>query len=125
MENETKLRFHDVLKRKIDDFVFCAYVMVKKFPKEELYGLASQLRRAAISIMLNYLEGYARRREKVKLNFYEIAHGSTQECKYIIYFAFKQNWVVQDEYQKAIDMLNEIAKMLWSTIDQLEKGIKE
>jgi len=43
-----------------------------------------------MSIMLNYVEGYARRRDKVKLNFYEISHGSAQECKYIIFFAYEQ-----------------------------------
>ena len=77
-----------------------------------------------MSIMLNYVEGYARRREKVKLNFYEISHGSTQECRYIIYFSCVQKWISQDEYQKGLGMVNEIGRMLWSTIDLLENKIE-
>jgi len=73
--------------------------------------------------MLNYVEGYARRRDKVKLIFYETSHGSSQECKYIVYFAFTQNWISKDEYQIGLEMSNEIGKMIWSTIDQLEEKI--
>lgn len=74
--------------------------------------------------MLNYVEGYARRREKVKLNFYEISHGSSQECKYILFFSQTQKWIGQDEYQKGLELANEVGKMLWSTIEQLEKRIE-
>jgi four helix bundle protein len=73
--------------------------------------------------MLNYVEGYARRRDKVKLNFFEIAHGSTQECKYIIYFSFCQQWITNAQYQQLLGMVDEIAKMMWATIDKLEKTI--
>lgn len=80
-------KFHDILKIKIHEFISCCYRISKNFSDEEKYGLKSQFCRASISIMLNYVEGYARRRDKVKLNFYEISHGSSQECKYILFFA--------------------------------------
>jgi four helix bundle protein len=115
--------FHDKLKNKIHAFVIYCYDNIKKFPDTEKYGLRSQLSRASMSIMLNYVEGYARRREKVKLNFYETSHGSTQECKYILYFAFCQKWIQEKEYQNGLTMVDEIARMLWSTIYQLEKKI--
>ncbi len=115
--------FHDKLKLKIHTFITYSYKIVNKFPKNELYGLNSQLRRASISIMLNYIEGYARRRDKVKLNFYEISHGSTQECKYIYYFAYTQKWITNKEYKIGLDMVNEVGKMLWSTIDLQQKKI--
>ncbi|MFA7653623.1 MAG: four helix bundle protein [Candidatus Magasanikbacteria bacterium] len=117
-------KFHVLLKNKINRFVLYCYQIVKNFPSNELYGVSSQLRRASMSIMLNYVEGYARRRDKVKLNFYEISHGSSQECKYIIYFAFIQNWISKDEYNVGLEMSNEIGKMIWVTIDKLEEKIE-
>lgn len=116
--------FHGKLKVKIHLFITTIYTLVKKFPKEERYGLMSQICRASISIMLNYVEGYARRKPKVKINFYEISHGSTQECKYIIFFAYTQQWITKAEYEKTLDIVNEVARMLWSTIDLLEKEIE-
>lgn len=52
--------FHDKLKAIIDEYIHLVYRLTREFPKEELYGVISQLRRAVISIMLNYIEGYAR-----------------------------------------------------------------
>ena len=117
-------KFHDILKNKIHNFVSYSYNTTEKFPKSELYGTISQLRRAAMSIMLNYVEGYARKRDKVKLNFYEISHGSTQECKYIIYFALTRNWINKSDYEKGLELINEIGKMLWSTINLQEQKIQ-
>lgn len=118
-------KFHDILKRKTHDYVSFCYDISELFPAREKYGLVSQFCRAAISIMLNYVEGYARRRDKVKLNFYEISHGSTQETKYIIYFAYTREWINRDSYIKGISMADEIGRMLWSTIDRLEQKIQD
>ena len=117
--------FHTQLKIKSHAFVTFCYEVTKKFPKSELYGSVSQLRRASMSVMLNYVEGYARRRPKVKLNFYEISHGSTQECKYIIFFAQTQSWINRDEFNTGFEMGEELAKMIWSIIDGLEKEIDQ
>ena len=59
------------------------YDITVQFPKDELYGIVSQLKRAIVSVMLNFVEGFGRRRPKVKLNFFEISHGSARECKYL------------------------------------------
>ncbi len=118
-------KFHDSLKLKIHRFVVSAYDISKAFPKHERFGATSQLTRATLSVMLNYVEGYARRREKVKLNFYEISHGSLKESKYLLYFGYCQKWINEMAYRKIIADAEEISKMLWSTIDHLEKKIKE
>ncbi len=57
------------------------YQTTKKFPKEELYGLASQMRRAVVSISSNIAEGFGRIGYKEKLQFYYLAHGSLTELK--------------------------------------------
>jgi four helix bundle protein len=102
--------------------MFC-YDISEMFPADERFRLVSQFTRAAMSVMLNYVEGYARKRDKVKLNFYETSLGSLKECKYIIYFAFSRNWIKKEMYEQGIAMCDEIGKMLWSTIDLLEKKI--
>lgn len=77
-----------------------------------------------MSIMLNYVEGYARKRPKVKLNAYEISHGSSQESKYIVLFAYTRRWIGEDEYKKGLELVNEIGKMLWSTIEKMETEVE-
>ena len=79
--------FYTKLKRNTHRFVMLTYDYTEQFPRSELYGTISQFRRAAISIMLNYVEGYARFKPKVKLNFFETAYGSARECKYLLFLA--------------------------------------
>ena len=112
-------QFHDKLKRKMDEFVHLVYKITKDFPKSELYGATSQLRRAALSIVLNYVEGYARRRHLVKINFFETSYGSLQESKYLLEFALKESWLKEDDYKIASQLAEEIGAMLWRTIENL------
>ncbi|MEW6407450.1 MAG: four helix bundle protein [Patescibacteria group bacterium] len=78
--------FHQELKKLMDGFVNKVYNYTRNFPKEEIFGLTSQLRRAALSAILNYIEGYARQSKNSLRNFLEISYGSLKECKYLIYF---------------------------------------
>ena len=117
--------FHEKLKQNIDEYIHLVYKLTKKFPKEELYGVVSQLRRAVLSIMLNYIEGFARRKIKVNLNFLETAYGSLKESKYLLYFSFKEKYLSKQEYLKAIKLAEEIGAMLWKTIQSMEKSTKK
>ncbi|NQU77961.1 four helix bundle protein [Candidatus Falkowbacteria bacterium] len=117
--------YHRKLKIKIDNYIQLVYSFAKKFPKDELYGIVSQLRRAAVSVMLNYVEGYARRKIKVKLNFYEISYGSLKETKYLVYFSYKQAYINKEEYKEVLSMAEEIGAMLWSIIDSIDKQIEQ
>lgn len=65
-------------------FVLDVYRHSKGFPKEELFGLTSQYRRAAVSIAANIAEGYGKKGVNDKLRFYNIAEGSINECRYYI-----------------------------------------
>ena len=61
------------LRGKMDELVHFVYAATKKFPKDEMYGATSQLRRAILSVILNYIEGYSRFRTKTSLLFFEIS----------------------------------------------------
>ncbi len=71
--------FYKILRKKIHVLILEIYSETDNFPKSELYGTINQLRRASVSIMLNFVEGFARMRPKVKLNFFEISYGSAKE----------------------------------------------
>ena len=114
-----KENFHDTLKIKMDRFVHLAYTASKEFPKEEVYGLTSQFRRAALSIVLNYIEGYARNRHLVLINFLEISYGSLKECKYLISFSYKEGYLDESIYKELLDLSEEIGAMLWTTLKSL------
>lgn len=71
--------FQEKLKSKMDDYVHHIYQATRRFSKDELYGVASQIRRASLSIILNYIERFARRRKAARPNFREISYGSLIE----------------------------------------------
>lgn len=106
----------DNLKRKMDAYVHFIYKISKHFPREELYGSTSQLRRATLSIILNFIEGYARRKTLVKLNFWEISYGSLKESKYLVGFALDEQWISKEDCNIALKMTEEIGAMLWKAI---------
>jgi four helix bundle protein len=109
--------YHQKLKRIIDEYVHAVYKLTRSFPKEELYGVTSQIRRATLSVMLNYIEGYARMKNKVNVNFLEIAYGSFQESMYLLEFLEKENYISKEDYTKLSSVAAEIGAMLWSTIE--------
>jgi|SRR3989344_681740 len=117
---KAKNNFKEILKKKMDGYVHFVYKISRKFPKEETYGSASQIRRAALSIILNYVEGFARRRPAAQLNFLEISYGSLKESKYLLYFIYRENWISQEEYKKGLQQTEEIGAMLWTEISNLE-----
>lgn len=116
--------FHEALVRKMDAYAHFVYRVTQKFPKHELFGVTSQLRRAALSVILNYIEGYARRRPAVMLNFFETAYGSLKESKYLLYFSSKEGYCSEKEYQNGLAMAEEIGAMLWTKIESLAKSIQ-
>ena len=108
------------LKKLMDEFVMKVYSYTKAFPKDELYGLTSQLRRAALSIILNYIEGYARQRIAVLKNFLEISYGSLKEAKYLVQFAFRQSYLTKDQHGELVALSEQIGRMLWGTLMKLK-----
>ena len=80
--------FSDLLVwRKAHEFVLAVYKFTAGFPKPETYGLAVQMRRAAVSIPANIAEGFRRRGKADKARFMNIAEGSIEECRYYLILA--------------------------------------
>jgi len=73
-----------VVWQKAHQFVLDSYKLSKSFPREEIYGLTSQFRRAAVSIAANIAEGFKKRGQQDKARFLNIAHGSLEECRYYL-----------------------------------------
>ena len=121
MERATlkKPNFHDELKDLMDRYVHDVYRLARQFPREEQYASSAQLRRAALSVVLNYIEGYARFRGKVHKNFLEISYGSLQESKYLLDFSHKEGYLSDKEYNQIFSMAEEIGAMLWGILRKM------
>jgi len=111
--------YHEQLKKKMDDYVHLVYGISKKFPRDELYGVTSQIRRSTLSIILNYIEGYARQREKVYKNFLEISYGSLKESKYLLHFSLVEKYISAEQYKEGLKLAEDIGAMLWGIIKNL------
>ena len=111
--------FHSELKQIIDTYVHLVYKLTRDFPKQEQYGITSQLRRSALSVMLNYIEGYARMKDKVHKNFLEISYGSLQESKYLLQFSYTEKLLTQEDYSTATKLAERIGSMLWGILRKI------
>lgn len=103
----------------MDKLAHLVYSLTKQFPREELYGLTSQLRRASISVVLNYVEGYARNRSKVHKNFLEISYGSLKETKYLLEFSLTEGLISQIDFNLAINLVDKVGAMLWGILRKI------
>lgn len=88
------------------------YKITAQFPKEELFGLTSQMRRCAMSIPANIVEGYARRTPRDKLQFYFISRGSLTELEYFIDLSRELQYVTGQEYEQVKELRSEVGRLL-------------
>ncbi|MDI6602802.1 MAG: four helix bundle protein [Patescibacteria group bacterium] len=98
------------------------YSLSRKLPKQEIFAITSQLRRAVLSIPLNITEGFARQNKKEYKRFLEIAYGSLKEMKYLLHFTFTEKYLQKEDYQNSLDLAEELGKLLWVSIQTLKKG---
>ncbi len=96
------------------------YKVTKPFPKEEMYGLSSQIRRAAISIPANIAEGWGRGTTKNYIQFLEISRGSLFELNTLIIISYKQEYLNREICDEIENKLNETGRMLNALITTLE-----
>ena len=97
--------------QKSNNFVNEVYLTTRNYPKEEMFGLTSQFRRAAVSISLNIAEGSAKTKKDFS-RFVDMARGSIFECITILQISEKLNYVGHVKINELRDRLIEISKML-------------
>ncbi len=106
--------------QKAMDLVELVYQATKQFPKEELYGLTSQVRRSAVSIPSNIAEGQARKSTAEFLNFLSIANGSRAEMETQILLAQRLNYVTTDTVQPILNLSEEVNRLLNGLMNSLK-----
>ena len=108
MRDHTKLRAFELA----DAIALETYRMTKVFPKDELYGLTSQMRRAAVSVPSNIVEGCARESDTEYVRFLEIAFASLRELNYQFSLANRLDYLNTEASEKVGPLLNECEKVL-------------
>lgn len=69
-----------------------------------------------MSVILNYIEGYARQGNKSNLSFVRISYASLKESKYLLHFSLIENYLTRDDYQKALALADKLGAMLWGML---------
>jgi len=110
----------EVWKKAMDLVVMC-YQMTINFPKNEIYGLPSQLQRAAMSVPANIAEGRQRQHSKEFLQHLSIAYGSLAEVETHIQIAGRLNYVYEDQINTMLEITSEVGKMLNGLRRSIEK----
>ena len=99
------------------------YKLTKQFPKEERYGIVSQMQRAGTSIPLNIAEGYAKRSSQEEFKrFLLMSLGSANEMSVLIEYSKDLGYITKEQYEKARQEYEEIGKMLNKLIQSISKN---
>lgn len=120
---DTIQSFTDLLAwKKAHALVIKTYLITKKFPKDELFSLTNQMRRAAVSVTSNIAEGFGRNTAKDKSQFYAIAKGSVFEIQSQYLIARDLEYITKDDYIKiendCVEIQKIISGLLKSAIDR-------
>lgn len=117
--SKSKHGYHNlIVHQKADELALNVYKLTKKYPKEEIFGLTSQMRRAAVSVPANIAEGYTRKSAKDKIHFYNMAQGSLIELEYFLEFSLKLEYITEEESVKLINKKDEVGRLLYGFINK-------
>ena len=107
------------------ELVSLIYSITKFFPKEEIYGITSQLNRAGVSIAANIAEGAGRNSNKEFVQFLSIAMGSCAEVETLLIIAEKQGYIQRISPAEVIKKLNQIQNMLFRLQEVIKENYKQ
>jgi four helix bundle protein len=103
VRDHRKLRAFEVA----DELALAIYRVTKTFPRDEQFGLTSQMRRAAVSIASNIVEGSARRTEADYIRFLDMAHASARELEYQLSLAARLSYLSEADQQRLLPLADE------------------
>lgn len=98
--------------QKAHELTLLVYTLTKKYPKDELFGLVSQSRRAVVSVPSNVVEGFKRRGQQDDAHFCNIAQASLEELRYQLFLAKDLRYITLDEFEKVEKLCEETSKLL-------------
>ena len=108
--------------KKAHDLALAIYRMTSKHPKEEQYGLTSQMRRAVVSVPANIAEGCGRRSDVEQSRFLQIAFGSASELEYLVLLSRDLGYVTSTDHQPLNENVLEVKRMLAALIRRMRSG---
>ena len=119
------MNFRDLIAwQKAMDLTELVYRLTERFPKTELYGLTSQMRRAAVSIPSNIAEGQGRRTTGEFLNFLSVAYGSTCELQTQVLLSARLKFCEAKDYELVLKQSAEVARLLNGLSNSLQRKTK-
>lgn len=123
MHQESRSSYRDlVVWQKAKGVAVLVYQLTDHFPKEEIYGLTSQMRRAAVSIASNIAEGQSRGTKKEFHHFLRIAYGSGAELETQFEIALELGTLKPGEYESVLGLLDEVMRMLNTLIRKVKES---
>ncbi len=111
--------------KRAHSFVLKLYKITHSFPKEETYGIISQMRRAGVSISSNIAEGFSRFGKKEKVQFLYMSLGSVTECQNLIFISRDLAYITSDLFTQLMDDSIEIAKLINSSITSFKAAVRK
>lgn len=126
MEKTGKIKTYEdlIVWQKADQLAIVIFKLAKNFPREELFGLTSQMKRSSLSIPANIAEGFARGTQKEYTRFLYISWGSLVETEYYIKFAYKLSYINDNQLKNMLMRTNEIGRMINSLIKVIKVKLK-
>ncbi len=115
----TKLRVWELA----DKLAIMVYQLTKSFPKSEIFGLTSQMRRSAISVPANIAEGSGRKYQKELLQFLYISSSSLKELSYYIHISKILSYFNKEDYEKVYSLSEETSRVLRGLINKIERDL--
>ena len=125
MEEGSKIASYNnlIVWQKAIEFVTVIYKTTKLFPSDEKFNLITQINRAVVSISVNIAEGYGRESSKNYLQFLRISRGSILELETLLLISKNLNYLPIEDYEKLMENLNEISKLLQGLIKSIQNKI--
>ncbi len=108
-----------------DDLTFQIYQVTQRFPAEELYGITSQLRRAACSIAANIAEGAGRESNSEYLRFLSMARGSLAETEYFLHLANRLKYLSESDYKELTKLVNYAFAAMAGLMKSVRESLRE
>jgi four helix bundle protein len=109
--------------QKADDLTVEVYRSTKQFPREEVYSLTNQIRRAAYSVPANIAEGASRRSQKDYLQFLYVARGSLSEVAYFVHLSKRLGYLALADHDTLAFQADEASRVLTGLIKSVEKEV--